>query len=70
MQNFAHYCGEGNFIRTFLLHGVFKKQIYTFYIDLHLNKNFKKNYHNLSHCESSLPFLRGRNYKSIVVQFS
>lgn len=42
MQNFAHYCGEGNFIWTFLLHGVFKKQIYTFYIDLHLNKNFKK----------------------------
>ena len=42
MQNFARYCGEGNFIWTFLLHGVFKKQIYTFYIDLHLNKNLKK----------------------------
>lgn len=43
MQNFAHYCGEqGNFIGTFLLYGVFKKQIYTFYIDLHLNKNLKK----------------------------
>lgn len=43
MQNFAHYCGEqGNFIGTFSPHGVFKKQIYTFYIDLHLNKNLKK----------------------------
>lgn len=43
MQNFAHYCGEqGNFIGTFLQHGVFKKQIYTFYIDLHLNENYKK----------------------------
>lgn len=42
MQNFAHYCGEqGNFIGTFSLHGVFKKQIYTFYIDLHLNENYK-----------------------------
>lgn len=55
MQNFAHYCGEqGNFIGTFSLHGVFKKQIYTFYIDLHLNENYKKNCFNLSHCESHL----------------
>ena len=55
MQNFAHYCGEqGNFNGTFLLYGVFKKQIYTFYIDLYLNENYKKNCYNLSHCESRL----------------